>query len=154
MNGTKRNRHCTYTVSYTHLDATLKCIDDAFLTDETIIFDVTLEEDETLDTVSRIQDRINILSVSQLRDGSAPIISLFDMGDGNECAAAITINAAREIDAAEHLFIVNNTTQMLDEYGDEVTAVYGYENGEEKQLILDYDIKVRKMCIRDSLYPP
>ena len=126
-------------------DATLKCIDDAFLTDETIIFDVTLEEDETLDTVSRIQDRINILSVSQLRDGSAPIISLFDMGDGNECAAAITINAAREIDAAEHLFIVNNTTQMLDEYGDEVTAVYGYENGEEKQLILDYDIKVRNL---------
>lgn len=123
-------------------DGTLKCIGDAFLTDNTIIFDISLRDDETIQTVDNIQDHIAVIPVSSLRDGTAPAISLFDMGDGNECAAAVTVNATKQGSSSENLFIVNNTEQMLDENGDEVTAIYGFEKGEQRQMILDDDVNI------------
>ena len=124
-------------------DKALKCIGDAFLTENTVIFDISLSGDETVQNVDDIKNRISVIPVSMLRDGSAPAISLFDMGDGNECAAAVTINAARAGTVTENLFIVNNTALELDEYGDDVTVLYGYEKGEQKRMVLDDDVSIR-----------
>ncbi len=123
-------------------DGKLKRIGDAFLTEQTLVFDVTLNEGESLGEVADIQERIHMIPVSSLRDGSAPVISLFDMGDGNECAAAITVNAVRSANAADPVFVVNNVTNLLDASGNTAIAVYGYQQGEVKRLILDETAEV------------
>lgn len=126
-------------------DAALKCIGDAFLSEDTVIFDVALEESEALQNAKNIQDKIQILPVSALIDGTAPTISLFDMGDGNVCAAAITVNASRLKNAASNLFLVNNTLQALDAEQNEVTEIFGYEKGEQKQMMLADDAVITNL---------
>lgn len=122
-------------------DALTMSIGDAFLTTATVIFDISLNIGEKAENISDLKSRIKIIPVSRLEDGSSPNITLFDMGDGNECAAAVTTNVSRTVDACGNLFIVNNTSQTIID-NDIVTSVYGYENGKTKKLILAEDVVI------------
>lgn len=125
----------------TKYNAKNKSIGDAYLADKIVIFDVAIEDGEKLSSSSYVENRISVITRDSLADGSSPIITLFDMGDGNECAAAITVNAAESLDHNDNLFVVISVRdKMVGE--NHATCVTGYQSNKFKEFILDENAKV------------
>jgi len=117
---------------------------DAFLTDKTVIFDFTLDDKQTLETAAIDEDTVNVTDISSIPNGAAPQIILFDMGDGNECSAVISINLSKVHNNTEHIFLVTYINS-ISVNGESRAKISGYENGEIKMFVTSPDVRIEKI---------